>query len=152
MSDPFSLHEHPIDATLLHEALCTAKNGGIVIFEGRVRNHHEGRAVVRLAYQAYSELAVAEGTRVVEEIRARHGVEAFAVHATGDLSPGDLAVWVGVASAHRGEAFEACRELIDAIKSCVPIWKHEFYADGTDEWVDPTRCCGYGREPDAGSR
>jgi len=141
MPDSFAIKPHPIDSAPLHSALNTPENGGIVIFEGRVRNHHEGRAVRRLAYQAYTELAIAEGRRVVEEVSAEHGVQAFAIHATGELSPGDLAVWVGVASAHRGEAFTACRDLIDAIKSRVPIWKHEFYADGTDEWVDPTTCC-----------
>lgn len=142
MPDLFAVQPHPIDPAPLHRALNTPENGGIVVFEGRVRNHQNGRAVLSLAYQAYSQLAEKEGRAVVAEICAKHQVQGFAIHATGDLNPGDLAVWVGVASAHRGEAFTACRDLINAIKARVPIWKHEFYADGTDEWVDPTTCCG----------
>jgi molybdopterin synthase catalytic subunit len=67
-------------------------------------------------------------------------LDASACHRTGSLSPGDLAVWIGVCSAHRAAAFEACRHLIDRIKETVPIWKFEAYSDGTSEWLDPTAC------------
>jgi molybdopterin synthase catalytic subunit len=67
-------------------------------------------------------------------------VRAGAIHATGDLAPGDLAVWVGAAAAHREEAFAACRELIDEIKARVPIWKRESYTDGPGEWVEGCVC------------
>jgi len=122
----------------LHQWLMRDDCGGVVLFEGRVRDHHDGKAVTHLSYQAYSELALSEGTRVIEEVAAEFGVHACAVHAVGDLLPGDLAVWVGVAAGHRGDAFTACQALIDAIKARVPVWKYETYADGSTIWVDPT--------------
>jgi molybdopterin synthase catalytic subunit len=137
----FLVSPQPIHAEALHRELVTPDHGGIVTFEGRVRNHHLGRGVVRLEYVAYRELAEREGLRVMEEVCARHEVNGLAIHAIGSLQPGELAIWIGVAAGHRGEAFVACREMIDSIKARVPIWKHEFYSDGADEWVDPTTCC-----------
>ncbi|MFZ9964313.1 MAG: molybdenum cofactor biosynthesis protein MoaE [Terrimicrobiaceae bacterium] len=136
----FRIHPHPIDPAPLRKELEGNEHGGLVFFEGRVRNHHEGRSVVGLHYQAYLELAEKEGRRLLEEISTKHGVRAAAIHATGDLQPGDLAVWVGAAAAHREEAFVACRELIDAIKARVPIWKRETYSDGHGEWVEGCAC------------
>ena len=125
----------------MHRELVTPQHGGVVTFEGRVRNYHLGRGVLRLEYVAYRELAEREGIHIANEVCARYEARVFAIHAIGMLEPGELAIWIGVAAAHRGEAFAACREMIDRIKAGVPIWKHEFYADGTDEWVDPTTCC-----------
>ena len=125
----------------VHGTLVTPAHGGIVTFEGRVRNHHLGRSVLRLEYVAYRELAEREGMKVTKEICTNYGSNALAIHAIGSLEPGELAIWIGVAAGHRAEAFAACRELIDGIKARVPIWKHEYYADGTEEWVDPTTCC-----------
>lgn len=140
----FLLGNHPIDPAPLRRELASDDCGGFVFFEGRVRDHHEGRTVTGLHYEAYRELAEKEGRRLVREIAQKHGVRAAAIHATGDLVPGDLAVWVGAAAAHREEAFAACRELIDAIKARVPIWKRESYADGRGEWVEGC-ACGAGR-------
>jgi molybdopterin synthase catalytic subunit len=131
----FSISQHPLDITPLSEALFSPDCGGFVYFEGRVRNHHAGRTVTALRYEAYRELAEKEGMRIVAEISRKHRVRAAAVHAVGDLHPGDLAVWVGAAAAHREAAFAACRELIDAIKDRVPVWKHETYADGKSSWI-----------------
>jgi molybdopterin synthase catalytic subunit len=136
----FMLREHPIDPAPLRRELAAADCGGFVFFEGRVRDHHEGRAVTGLYYEAYRELAEKEGQRLVREIAQKHSVRAGAIHATGDLAPGDLAVWVGAAAAHREEAFAACRELIDEIKARVPIWKRESYTDGPGEWVEGCVC------------
>ncbi len=136
----FTIAPHPIDPAPLREMLQHDDCGGFVFFEGRVRNHHEGRPVVGLHYQTYRELAEKEGCRLVEEISKRHGVRTAAIHATGDLQPGDLAVWVGAAAAHRDEAFAACRELIDAIKARVPVWKRETYAGGHGEWIEGCAC------------
>lgn len=136
----FQLGNHPIDPAPLRRALAADDCGGFVFFEGRVRDHHEGRAVTGLHYEAYRELAEKEGRRLVREIALKHGVRAAAIHATGDLAPGDLAVWVGAAAAHREEAFAACRELIDAIKARVPIWKREFYVGGSSGWVEGCAC------------
>lgn len=131
----FLLRPHPIDPVPLRRELAADDLGGFVFFEGRVRDHHEGRVVTGLHYEAYPELAEKEGRRLVREIAERHGVRAAALHAVGDLQPGDLAVWVGVAAGHRAEAFTACRELIDAIKARVPIWKRESYAGGHGKWL-----------------
>lgn len=136
----FLLVPHPVDPAPSRRELAADDCGGFVFFEGRVRNHHGGRAVTGLHYEAYRELAEKEGARLVRDIARKHGVRATAIHAIGDLAPGDLAVWVGAASAHRAEAFAACRELIDEIKARVPIWKRESYADGRGEWVEGCAC------------
>jgi len=136
----FLVEPHPIDPAALRAELESRDCGGFVFFEGRVRDHHENRTVTGLHYEAYRELAVKEGRRLVTEIAAKYGVRAAAIHATGDLVPGDLAVWVGAAAPHREQAFAACRDLMDAIKAQVPIWKRETYADGKSEWVEGCSC------------
>ena len=114
-----------------------ASSGAVVSFCGRVRNHNEGRAVTRLEYECYEELAVSEGARVVAEAREKFGVgRVRCVHRTGDLAIGEPAVWVGVAAAHRDEAFAAARYVIDEVKKRVPIWKREHYPEGPAEWIN----------------
>jgi molybdopterin synthase catalytic subunit len=110
--------------------------GGIALFVGTVREQDGGRGVTGLGYSAHPSV-VDELRTVAEEVAAVHPeVRALAaVHRVGDLVVGDLAVVVGVACAHRGDAFTACRSLIDELKARVPIWKHQLFADGTDEWV-----------------
>ena len=137
----FQLSNDKLDTAALREELLRLDAGGFVAFEGWVRNHHLGRDVTSLTYEAYAPLAFKEGERILEEALDKWDIlDARAIHRVGPLQPGELAVWVGVCAAHRGDAFEASRWLIDAIKARVPIWKHEFYTDGTDEWVDPTAC------------
>lgn len=110
--------------------------GGVVTFEGRVRDHHRGRAVTALEYSVYRELADHEGMRIVDDVAQRLELPiACAIHRVGPVPIGDLAVWVFVGASHRAAAFEGCRAIIDEIKRDVPIWKHEWYGDGTDEWV-----------------
>jgi molybdopterin synthase catalytic subunit len=136
--EAFALQSTAIDTAALRAALDDPAAGAVVCFDGVVRNHHEGRAVLRLAYQAYGELALREGQRIVEETRARYAVTQIAcVHRVGELEIGDIAVWVGVSAPHRAAAFAATRHVIDAIKRDVPIWKKEFYADGESEWLHP---------------
>lgn len=109
--------------------------GGIALFVGVVRDHDHGEQVDALDYSAHPS-ALATLREVCEQVGARHSVVRIAaVHRTGHLEVGDLAVVVAVAAAHRGEAFTACRDLIDTLKSTVPIWKHQQFADGSDEWV-----------------
>jgi molybdopterin synthase catalytic subunit len=109
--------------------------GGIVLFAGAVRDSDHAQQVRELSYTAHP-TAEAELRRVAEEIAGKHPVTAVAaVHRVGDLAIGDLAVVVAVSCPHRAEAFEACRALIDELKASVPIWKHQRFADGTDEWV-----------------
>lgn len=135
LSDPrgFELTEGRLED--LPRLLVSGEHGAEVAFWGRVRNHNEGRAVVRLEYTSYPELAIKEGRRILEEARTRFGVAAWAAHRVGTLEVGDAAVVVEVASGHRGEGFEACRWIIDQIKSRVPIWKREHYREGDSEWV-----------------
>ena len=140
----------PIDPARLAAPLGSAAAGGFAAFEGRVRDRNEGRSVTGLDYEAFEELALAEGERIVGEAMRRHGaLQARCVHRLGRLAVGDVAVWVGVAGVHRGEAFAACREIIDEIKHRVPIWKKEHYAAGDSGWVNCERCAMPAREPAA---
>lgn len=109
--------------------------GGTVVFVGAVRDVDEGKSVTRLDYTAHP-TAVAELRTVAEAVASRFPVVAVAVtHRIGELQIGDLAVIVAVSAAHRGEAFEAARALIDELKATVPIWKHQVFDDGSQEWV-----------------
>lgn len=136
MSDSFSLSEQRIDVASLR--FDDDRAGACVVFEGRVRNTNEGKAVKSLSYEAYDRMAVAEGNKVIEEAVARFGiVDARCVHRVGRLEIGEIAVWIAVLAAHRAEAFTACRYIIDEVKSRVPIWKKEHYLDGDSEWVAP---------------
>jgi molybdopterin synthase catalytic subunit len=106
-----------------------------VLFVGVVRDHDHGAEVAALDYSAHPSV-VASLRAVCEEVGARHSAARLAaVHRTGHLEVGDTAVVVAVSAAHRGEAFTACRDLIDTLKATVPIWKHQRFADGSDEWV-----------------
>ena len=109
--------------------------GGIALFVGVVRDHDHGASVLALDYSAHPSVAEAL-ERVCREVAARHDVARLAaVHRVGHLEIGDRAVVAAVSAAHRGEAFEACRDLIDTLKGTVPIWKHQRFTDGSDEWV-----------------
>lgn len=137
----FQLSETPIDPNLLRARMLRNDAGGFCVFEGWVRNHHLGREVTRLTYEAFARLAIKQGRTVLQETSARFDLlDIQAVHRTGTLYPGELAVWIGVSSVHRAAAFSACQYAIDHIKATVPIWKHECYQDGTEAWVDPTAC------------
>jgi len=134
----FAISDKPIDAARLQGELEGRGVGAVVCFEGRVRDHNDGRAVNGLSYQAYVELAEAEGRKIVEEARARFAVERIVcVHRVGDLALGEIAVWAGVSAGHRAAAFDACRYVVDEVKARVPIWKREHYAEGVSEWLHP---------------
>jgi molybdopterin synthase catalytic subunit len=130
-----------IDTTEARRELLDVRAGGYVSFEGWVRDHNEGLEVTRLEYEAFQELAVKEGERIVAEALRRFPVQhALCIHRLGALAVSDMAVWVGVSSAHRGEAFDACRFIIDEVKHRVPIWKKEHYRSGDSGWVNCERC------------
>ena len=102
--------------------------------------------MLRLEYEAYPALANREGEDIVRAARERFDIiAAVCEHRVGPLEIGGMAVWVGVSAAHRGAAFDACRYIIDEVKKRVPIWKREFYADGTVEWVGCAGCVDPGR-------
>jgi molybdopterin synthase catalytic subunit len=125
----------PIDLTALLRRVQSPERGGVASFVGAVRNHHEGRQVLRLDYHAYGPMAEAECGRIVAGAESRWQVAIALQHRIGLLEVGDVAVAVVAASAHRDEAFLACRHVIEELKRRVPIWKREVYADGSVEWV-----------------
>lgn len=133
----FRISSEPLDPAGLKARLADSRAGACVVFEGWVRQNNEGREVSALEYEAYPELAEKEGRRILEEAKQRFSLlGASAVHRTGKLGLGDLAVWVGVAAAHRDAAFEACRYIIDETKARVPIWKKEHYLEGESQWIN----------------
>lgn len=137
----FSIVHEPIDLDAVRASLEDHRCGAAVFFEGRVRDHNEGRAVDRLEYEVYEPLSVAEGARIIEEARLRWSIlGVVGVHRAGMLELGDIAVVVGVVSPHRDEAFQAARYIIDEAKQRLPIWKREHYRDGDRHWVNCHRC------------
>ena len=134
----FRISASAIDVGALQAALRDPRAGACASFEGWVRDHNDGRPVEGLHYEAYMELAQAEGAAILEEALRRFDlVDAACVHRTGDLAVGELAVWVGASAAHRDAAFAACRWIIDEVKARVPIWKHERYREGDAGWLHP---------------
>lgn len=151
-----AIRDTALDVTEVLDALGDDSAGGLNLFVGRVRDHdrrggcgHEHQDGGGEGDAAYGESVEVEGLgysahptaaerlrEVCEQVAARHDVRALAaVHRVGELVIGDTAVIVATAAAHRGEAFAATRDLIDTLKADVPIWKHQRFADGSDEWV-----------------
>lgn len=138
----FRVLEVPLDVAEATAAVSAPDVGGIDVFLGVVRDHNSGRPVTRLEYHAYASMAEKEMRRIADEIaRELPGVRLAALHRVGSLGVGDLAVVCAAGAAHRGEAFTACRALIDRIKQRVPIWKREHGPDGP-YWVgwEDARC------------
>ncbi len=112
----------------IHSPAC----GGEVVFTGKVRNDTKGRAVTKLFYESYREMALSEMQKIADDVAMQWDIRKIAMlHAVGDKYPGDVAVVVAVSSVHRGIAFDACEYAIDTLKAKVPIWKKEFFEDGT---------------------
>lgn len=130
-----AIREAPLSVDEVLAALDDPTSGGLVLFVGRVRDHDGGKSVTGLGYAAHpsAERRLAE---VCAAVAAEYDVTGVAaVHRVGDLAIGDAAVVVATCSAHRGSSFEASRALIDRLKAEVPIWKHQAFGDGTEEWV-----------------
>lgn len=129
------IEEGPLSIDEVLALVGAAGVGGSTVFVGTVRDSDEGRDVRELEYTAHP-TALHELQRLAGEVAARYpALTLAAVHRTGRLSVGDVAVIVAVGAAHRGDSFTAARELIDRLKAEVPIWKHQIFADGTEEWV-----------------
>ncbi len=136
-----------IEPDQLRDELLDPAAGAYVSFEGWIRNHNDGEDVLRLEYEVYTPVALAEGDKVLEEAKAQFPVlHAECVHREGLLEIGECAVWVGVTAAHRDEAFAACRFIIDQVKVRLPIWKKEHYVKGHSGWVNCERCAVHGHE------
>jgi molybdopterin synthase catalytic subunit len=130
------LRDTPLSVDEVQAAVTDPGAGGIALFVGVVRDQDGAREVTRLSYSAHPS-AAAELRVVAEKVAADFDVRALAaVHRVGDLAVGDIAVVVAVACTHRGEAFQACRTLIDNLKHQVPIWKHQQFSDGSSQWVN----------------
>lgn len=109
--------------------------GAVAIFVGTVRDHHDGKKVTQISYTAFKEMAVKQFAEIAAECVARWKAGAvYIAHRTGELRIGDASVVIAVSSAHRAEAFEACRHAIEALKKMAPIWKEEFYEQGK-AWI-----------------
>ncbi|TMR03796.1 molybdenum cofactor biosynthesis protein MoaE [Actinomadura soli] len=129
------VRDEPLSVDEVLAAVAAPGAGGTALFIGTVRDHDHARTVTGLGYSAHPS-AEQQLRAVMEKVAADHPVHGLAaVHRVGDLRVGDLAVIAAASCAHRAEAFAACRRLIDDLKANVPIWKHQTFADGGDEWV-----------------
>jgi molybdopterin synthase catalytic subunit len=129
------LRETPLDVAEVVAALDDDASGGLTLFVGRVRDHDGGKGVDGLDYSAHP-TALEKMREICEQVAEKYDVHGIAaVHRVGTLAIGDIAVIVATTTSHRGEAFDASRALIDTLKAEVPIWKHQRFADGSDEWV-----------------
>src|SRR5690606_29026806 len=130
----FSISTETLNRDDLHLALSNDKAGAIVVFEGWVRNHNEGKKVKSLEYQIYHELAQKEGEKILSAAKSKFNLHDIkAVHREGHLSLGEIAVWIGATASHRDDAFKATRFVIDEIKHRLPVWKKEHYLDQNPE-------------------
>ncbi len=137
----FVIQEKPLCASALSEPLHNPKVGAWLSFEGRVRSEHLNKTVLHLDYEAYNELALKEVELIFSEAKEQFQIiEVTGAHRVGRLNVGELALWVAVGAKHRKEAFKAIEFIIDEIKARLPIWKKEFFADGTSLWVDCRDC------------
>ena len=128
-----------IDVSALVSEVRADDIGAVSVFVGTVREVNEGRTVLGLEYEAYQAMAERELTTIVTEAAEKFAVDAIvAEHRVGELKVGDVSVVIASAHAHRAGAMDCTRFVIEEIKKRVPIWKREYYADGTREWVDPT--------------
>ncbi len=129
------LTEAVIDMTALSRAVEASGYGAVVTFSGNVRDNARGREVLYLEYEAYAPLAETQLGRLIADAEGRWAVKCAVQHRLGRLEIGESSVGIAVAAAHRAEAFDACRWLLDTLKETVPIWKREFFKGG-DHWVE----------------
>lgn len=132
------LTRKPIDEGAMIERVTQPANGGVCTFCGVVRDNMDGRPVIKLEYESYEPMAIKELQRIVGQVHKRWDLTDVEIeHRIGELQIGEASVVVAVGAPHRGEAFEACRFIIDTLKRTVPIWKKEFYQDGA-VWIEPS--------------
>ncbi len=141
----FSVSQTAIDVEAAKKRVADNSCGALVVFEGWIRDHNEGQAVERLEYEVYKPVAEKEGAIIIDEAIEKFQVShALCIHREGLLELSEVAVIVCVSSSHRGEAFDACRYIIDNIKTRLPIWKKEHYVSGVSEWVNCEHCAAAG--------
>jgi len=126
-----------IDPAAVLAEVGAPEHGAAVLFLGTVRDHNEGRAVVSIRYEAYEAMAARVLAETAAEAAARvPGIRIAAVHRVGELRVGEVSLAVAVSSAHRAEAFDVARHLLEEIKRRLPVWKEEHYAEGDRRWLD----------------
>jgi molybdopterin synthase catalytic subunit len=139
MSEIPLVTENVLDTGVIRSSIQTDESGAVIVFEGVVRNHHEGHSVVRLEYEAYVEMAATQISHVRDEILSFFGerevYEVMIQHRVGTLDIGDTSLIVAVSAAHRADAFEAALRAVDRVKETVPVWKKEWSLDGA-EWQE----------------
>ena len=132
-----ALSDQPISLTEHEHLVATAEAGAVVGFAGVVRNHDDGREVLRLEKSSHPSAQHTLFEVLAEVAASAPGVRAVAAsHRVGELAIGDAALVVAVAADHRAAAFQTCARLVDIVKERLPVWKHQFFADGSDEWVN----------------
>lgn len=147
----FAITRSAIDVQTASRKLTHPRAGACVSFEGWVRNHHEGRAVSHLEYEAYENLCLKEADSIRREAVEKFDImDLHCVHRIGRCDIGDLAVWVGVTAEHRDAAFHACEYYMNQLKVRVPIWKKETYLTGEAEWVRCETCAQHEHVAHAG--
>lgn len=143
----FSVSQTAINIDEARQQVADQGCGALVVFEGWIRDHNEGQPVERLEYEVYKPVAEKEGARIIQEAIDKFSVShAVCIHREGLLELTEVAVIVCVSSPHRGEAFDACRYIIDNIKTRLPIWKKEHYVSGVSEWVNCEHCAAAGHK------
>lgn len=131
----FKVTTEPLSIDEAYAAVRRPDCGAVALFVGTVRDHHEGKKVTKISYSAFKEMAEKEFGKIGDEAASRWKTGAvYIAHRTGSLQIGDASVVIAVSSAHRAEAFEACRHAIEALKKLAPIWKEEFYETGK-AWI-----------------
>ena len=128
--------DQPLDAEKIKSLVADHTTGAVVVFSGDVRNHDHGREVISLTYESHPSAAdVMESVvrTLADQLDITH---IAAAHRVGEILIGESTLVVAVGSSHRGDAFGACREIVDQIKLQLPVWKHQHFADGTEEWVN----------------
>jgi molybdopterin synthase catalytic subunit len=130
-----TLSETALDVQQIIQAATRLKAGAINAFVGTVRDNAKGKEVLRLEYEAYEPMAIAEIKKIVDAASAKWPLQGYAIsHRVGVLKPGEVAVVVAVSTPHRADSFAACEYIIDTLKATVPIWKKEVLEDG-EEWI-----------------
>jgi molybdopterin synthase catalytic subunit len=138
MKHLFEIQNKPLDIRQAESFLYSAKDGGVVLFVGNIRENAGDRKVKSIFFEAYDEMVIDELDRISNELQTQFNISKIVlIHRVGEVLPGESAVIAGVSSKHRKEAFEACTELMNRLKASVPIWKKEMYEDG-GEWLSPT--------------
>ena len=132
----FELRTEPFDTEVLRQQMFNPRAGAWLCFEGWVRDHHGGRGVLHLEYEAYESLCLKEAQQLEQEMLAEHDILALScVHRIGFCPIGEMAVWLGVSAEHRQAAFAACEDYMNPLKQRLPIWKKESYVAGDSGWV-----------------